>query len=146
MIICAIDPGEHTGYAIMESGGKVLEKGVVELPDLPVFLSTLPGRSVSVIIYEGFRLYRHLADRQSGSNIPASRAIGTIHGFAYFNQLRTVEQQPDARLMGAKYAQYVVRKGHMADDISAWLHGVFYLKQIGQLETVLERKLQSGND
>ena len=59
------------------------------------------------------------------------------------HEIRYVEQQPDARLMGAKYAQYVVSKGHMADDISAWLHGVFYLKQIGQLETALERKLQN---
>jgi hypothetical protein len=130
----------------MESGGKVVEKGVVELPDLPVFLSTLPGRSVSVIVYEGFRLFRHLATRQSGSTIPASRAIGIIQGIASVNSIRTKEQQPDARLMGAKYAQYVVRKGHMADDISAWLHGVFYLKQIGQLETVLERKLQSDSN
>jgi len=143
VIICAIDPGEHNGFAIMESGGKVVEKGVVELQDLPAFLATLPGHSVSVIVYEGFRLFRRLADRQSGSNIPAAQAIGIIKGCANFSSLRIVEQQPDARLMGAKYAQYVVMKGHMADDISAWLHGVFYLKQIGQLETVLERKLQN---
>jgi hypothetical protein len=130
----------------METGGKVLDKGVVELSDLPTLLATLSGYPVFTIVCEGFRLFRRLADRQSGSTIPAAQGIGIVKGYCAIEKVHYVEQQPDARLMGAKYAQYVVRKGHMADDISAWLHGVFYLKQIGQLETVLERKLQSDSN
>jgi hypothetical protein len=136
-----MDPGLRNGYAIMGPGGSLEAKGSILLEDLPEFLSQLPGE-FTVAVVEDFKLFRSKAIQQSGKTMQASEAIGILTGWAKTHSVRLVRQPPEAYHLGAKYVQYKLPRGHTPDDISAWLHGIYYLKSINQLTTPLERRLQ----
>lgn len=141
--ILAIDPGRNTGWAEIEFGGRLVDKGIILLDDFGDFLYKYPTEGLSAIVVEGFRLYAHKAQAQQGSTVEAAQVIGMVKGFCSGRSVRFVQQQPDARKMGAGYVQYKLGTGHTPDDISAWLHGIYYLKKIGQLTTVLEKRLNA---
>lgn len=143
--ILAIDPGKRNGWAFMKFGGEIVERKVVPFDDFAdtLYSAELPG--LVCVVFEDFRLFGHRANDQSGSSFETVQVIGMLRGMARYRNLRIVAQQPGEYRTGAKYVQYKLGKGHCPDDISAWLHGVVYLKSINQLTTALERKLQNDN-
>jgi hypothetical protein len=127
----------------MEFGGRIIEREVLSFDDFAnrIYTAELPG--LVAIVFEDYRIFSHRALAQSGSSVEAAQVIGVLRGNAAHRKVRLIAQQPGEYRTGAKFVQYKLGKGHCPDDISAWLHGVVYLKSINQLTTALERKLQN---
>lgn len=147
--IIAVDPGKRTGIAILKFGGELVRKQVIPFEDISSYWAALgrefPDGTIHAVVCESFRLYARLSTQQHGSSMETSQVVGMARGYSALHGINFVEQQPDARNFGAKFVQYKLGRGHTPDDISAWLHGIFYLKSINQLTTNYEKDLQDGN-
>jgi len=140
----ALDPGLHTGWATWDTSGNVITMGTVhsyeELHDL---LASFPV-GIKVVIIEDFFLFKHRAKEQSGSRMPAPKAIGQIETFARLWNAEIVKQpshiKPVAELMTGKTTMGMAKmRTHMWD---AYNHGEYYLitKKIKKLSVADLRK------
>lgn len=79
-MILGIDPGDRTGWAVLEKhGGKVLDRGITRADDMPAVLTKIVNTyNITYIIYEEFILYANRAQQQTGSRFFASQVIGMI--------------------------------------------------------------------
>ncbi len=126
----ALDPGLHTGWATWDEAGVIITMGTThsydELHDL---LAAFPV-GIKVVIIEDFFLFKHKAKQQSGSRMPAPKAIGQIETFARLWGAR-IEKQPShikpiaENMMGGKSTANMAKiRTHMWD---AYNHGNYYL-------------------
>jgi hypothetical protein len=125
----ALDPGLHTGWATWDESGNVLNMGTThsydELHDLLANFHV----GIKVVIVEDFFLFKHKAKQQSGSRMPAPKAIGQIETFARLWGAR-IEKQPShikpiaERMTGKRTAGMAKLRTHMWD---AYNHGEYYL-------------------
>lgn len=147
--IIAVDPGKSTGIAILKFGGELVRKQIVPFGDIANYWADLgeefPIGSIHAVVCESFRLYAHKSRHQHGSSMEASQVLGMARGYCSLRRVKFVQQQPECRVLGAKFVQYKLGRSHTPDDISAWLHGIYYLKSIDQLTTALETELRHGD-
>jgi hypothetical protein len=139
--ILSVDPGLRCGYAVIEFGGKVLDNGVVLCANLPDYLEKLDRESLVTVVVEDYRVYRSHAEKHTGSKVEAVQAIGMLDLYARMFKLHLVKQSPFCFKIGAKYLGATIPKGHLADNLSALYHGIYYLKSIDQYKTALEKRL-----
>lgn len=96
MLVIAFDPGEHTGYAVLEygtggsldqfTGFHLVEAGQIPWRERCASVKALLNRDplqVGVVLLEQFRLYPHKAQAQIGSIFPSARVIGVIEAYAF---------------------------------------------------------------
>lgn len=134
----AIDPGQHNGLARFEAEtGKLIEAIRIEYADLESRLSAVERNLVVRFVVEEF-ISR--GDVTRGSRNEASKIIGIIDFVARQHGIPVTKQRPSDRLIAAKWTQVKVPKGHMPDDMSAYLHGSFYLIKNNIKPTALERQ------
>jgi hypothetical protein len=128
----ALDPGLHTGWATWDATGAFITMGTVHSYEaLHDLLAGFP-MGIKVVVIEDFKLFKHKARQQSGSRMPAPRAIGQIETFARLWGASIVKQQasvkPNAeRLTGVSTKGLPHDQTHVLD---AFNHGEYYL--IGQ--------------
>lgn len=126
----ALDPGLHTGWATWDEHGVIITMGTANNYDeLHNQLASFPS-SIKVVIIEDFILFKHKAKEQSGSKMPAPKAIGQIETFARLWGA-TVVKQPShiksiaERMVGGKSTKGMAKlRTHMWD---AYNHGNYYL-------------------
>lgn len=125
----ALDPGLHTGWATWDNTGTIITMGTVHsYDDLHNLLAAFPS-SIKVVIIEDFILFKHKARQQSGSKMPAPKAIGQIETFARLWGANIVKQPSHikgiAERMTGKHTSSMAKiKTHMWD---AYNHGEYYL-------------------
>ncbi len=138
----SIDPGENVGVATFKEDGGAIAKKVFSLQDFRKFLKFTyfgmindnPNRNTLKIIYEDYTLRQDMAIAQTGSNMPASRAIGAVEMIHdLLGEKSIIFKSKPSDLRGAlKWAGYPhlankPRSWHCPDDIAAYAHGVKFL-------------------
>lgn len=137
--VVSIDPGETCGVALWEVTGELFWKRKMSLEELIEWCATFDS-GVSIVVCEDFTLRRSRANAQTGSKMAASQGIGVARAFARRKTARFVRQQPDILRIAAMHAGVALPQGHIADDVSAYLHGFFWFEKEGILKPVLQRR------
>jgi len=141
--IYAFDPGDTTGWSRLAwHDGTELEHGMVKFPDMPGFLYDRDLDEVVAVVCEDFRLFQHKAIQQSGSKFDAVAVIGMLRLWVYpfSNQLHLQPPsiKPIAERLSGRKPKGAHNKSH---DVDAYNHGIYYLKQLGNFKTELERRV-----
>jgi hypothetical protein len=132
----ALDPGLKTGWAYWDKNGTLLAMGTTrDYDDLHKHLASLPD-SIRVVILEDFKLFRNKAIQQTGSRMPAPKAIGQIETFARLWKAQIVKQpsniKPTAEdWTGKRTKDYATGRLLMPKEQThvwdAYNHGEYYL-------------------
>lgn len=142
MILLSVDPGDHVGYALWEDW-ECYENGVMYRGD---FLQTIADGhfdGVTDIVAEDFRLFKKRAAQQVGSRMPASYVLGALELFARQKGLWLTKQEPSILSTAALHAGIKMPAGHCPDDLSAYLHGGYYLESKDLLNPDVWRNLDN---
>lgn len=138
-LLLAFDPGKRTGMAMFRfDTGEFLRKTWLPYDDLTITLANIETGIVSAIVAENYR-QRPGVGQRGHTKGEAMKVIGQLESFAVRTKCPIILQEPQVRLIAAKWAGFQVKKSHMDDDVSAWLHGIYYLRQHGKYTTALER-------
>lgn len=85
---------------------------------------------------------RNAAAMFQWSEMETSQLIGTLKYAAYrMNNSPVVLQEPGILTMGRVWCDFPVPKGHIPDDISAYIHGATYMMKqnmIGSVEDIIK--------
>lgn len=139
-LLLSFDPGKRTGLAIFNfETGEEEKRLVLTYGPLTEFLGELqPSSRIAVILVENYR--QRPGVRQRGHTLgEAMRVIGQAESAAYRLGVPLIKQEPIILSIAAKWAGYKMPKGHIPDQDSAFLHGIYYLRQQGKYITALER-------
>lgn len=146
-MILAIDGGKNIGWATFRPTGKFIDKGVIAHTEwfdtatfpLEIWKDHLFFRdeNIDTLVVEGIRHDPNI--QQGGSQRWESQVEGAVRMLGTLTGVEVVVQQPAILPVAAMHAGYEMpktktgRKKHLPDDISAWLHGRYYLTSIGVL-------------
>jgi len=135
----SVDPGKNIGLASFNQEGEDLARKTVSLDYFPSFLEAVytlskDAKEPVVFIYEDYTLRKDKAIEQTGSDMPASQAIGMIKMISrLLGDLARIEVVKAGNLRTAlKWAGYPElankpRTWHCPDDLAAYAHGVMWL-------------------
>lgn len=138
-LLLAFDPGKSTGVAIFTwPTGELKIKTSMPYDKLTAFIADIPI-NVAAIVVEDYIIRPGVGNRGHARG-EAMRVIGQLEAASYRLGCTLVKQRPEVRLIAAKWSGIKVPKGHMPDDMSAELHGIYYLRQQGKYTTALERE------
>lgn len=139
--VLSVDPGKNVGYAYWKSDGTLVSKGVMDIED---FIAKCSGplleAGIEVIVYEDYTLRPNKAYAQRGSKLQASQIIGAVKLLAKLVGAKLVRQQPKDLKITALHAGVVLPKGHLPDELSAYLHGYRYFV----VNEIIKPKLQEA--
>lgn len=128
MRLLSIDPGGMNGLCWWEGEDThMVAYAHVKLEDLPEWLHNFEFKP-DLIVYENFKLWKHRALQQSGSDLPAAQAIGMIKSYAKIYGILLVDQSPQILSNAQKMTQMKMPSDHSQSHwVSAYLHGMWYL-------------------
>lgn len=138
-IALGFDPGKTSGIAICElkddgtfGGWQTVTQ--VPIQDIPAWFANFDREhkddEIKVVVYERFVTYRQMAQRQVGSNQPASQVIGMIKFWCSQRGITPVEQPADVIGVGAKWSGLTQPKNHaQSHRIDAANHLFYWLVQ-----------------
>jgi len=139
-LLLSFDPGKRTGIATFDfPTGTLKHKWISNYQDLTEWLASITRQNNVVAIVVEDYIIRPGAGNRGHARGEAMRVIGQLEATSYRLGCSLIKQRPEVRLVAAKWAGYKVPRGHMPDDVSAELHGIYYLRQQGRYTTVLER-------
>lgn len=143
----AFDPGLHTGIAIWDDKGKFIKWHTTHSnEELHAYLAE-DVEGIKVVIYEDYRLFRHKAQEQVGSKIPAAQAIGIIETFARIWKAKIIKQPSSIKSTAEKWTGLVT--AGMSHDkthpIDAFNHGEYYMIKLG-LKEIKIRGINEARD
>lgn len=131
MMILAIDPGGMNGLCWWDDDYTLTSFDQIKLADLPSWLEDhepIPD----LIVYENYRLWKHKALQQAGSDIPAAQAVGMIKSFASRHAVKLIDQSPQILKQAELMSQMKMPADHSKSHwVSAYLHGYWYMTQQG---------------
>ena len=136
MYIHAFDPGETTGYAILEVVSPRVLKTVrtcclVEHEEFSSLTNEFDYRLPVIVVIEAFRLYAHKAESQIGSYFPAAEKAGVIKFICWMTGVKWIEQMasckfPFANLKTIKEVIPDFEKPKTEHEIDAIRHGLYW--------------------
>lgn len=135
MILLSVDPGDHVGYALWD-GGECYENLRVTRSEFMQMLANGYFEGVDKVVAEDFALFRGRAQKQVGSKMPASLVLGALELWCRQHGIWLTKQHSGILSMASKHANRPLPEGHCPDDLSAYLHGYYYLEGQGTLEPV----------
>ena len=132
MRLLAIDPGGMNGVCWWdEEPPKMQAFDQIKLQDLPMWLHEFKPVP-DIIVYENFKLWKHRALQQSGSDLPAAQAIGMIKSYASIYGIEMFDQSPQILKSAEMMSQMKMPKDHSESHwVSAYLHGYWWLVKNG---------------
>lgn len=139
----SFDPGagrsDTIGRAKFDDYGCLMEMGQCTFDELVVYLEKQDPEEGDVCIYERYIIKPHKLTSHKGSRVETVQTIGAIKSWAIRNKLEIVEQ-PDSILAVAQlWFDLKMPSNHsISHQISATLHGMYYLKMQGKIMTALE--------
>lgn len=148
MTYLAFDPGGVTGWCTFDDQGNATEFGQLTLNELADQIEHWAQQSeIHTVIYEDFKLFKHKAQKQAGSRMPASQAIGMIKLLIRRLDAKTVVQDSSIKSTAQKLTQMNPPSNHAESHwVDAFNHGAYYLINEGIRKTYLEmQKEQEKN-
>jgi hypothetical protein len=133
LILC-VDPGEHIGLACYDETGWLHWDGTMTPEQFEQWCLIGQGH-YAVVVIEDYRLRHGRQMQQTGSRFMTAQVIGQAKLFARMHKAKVVIQQPNILNIAAMHAGIKIVK-HYPDNVSAKLHGRYYLESIGVLRTV----------
>jgi hypothetical protein len=145
MALYAFDPGAgHSntiGYARFEDGGDLLDIGQLTFDGLVHFLEGQTPVAGDVVVYERYIIKPHKLQSHKGSRVETIQTIGAIRSWAIRHKLKVVEQADSILSIAQMWFQIKMPTDHaMSHQISATLHGMYYLHLQGIIPTELEKQ------
>lgn len=145
----SFDPGgKRTGVAAWNSDGSCRGKTIYNDEELDDFLEVYVQQhykgdkgwgTPKEIIYEPFRVRPDKAASFAGSSHVEIQVIGKLKLFARLLGIPAIVSKADLRTVALWAGIKVPAKGHIKDDISAYLHGYWHLHTQGIIKArVLE--------
>lgn len=136
----SIDPGKNVGVATFREDGSDISRTVMQLPEFRIFLGNIyqyaaedPANTVKFIM-EDYTLIQSMAIAQTGSDMPASRAIGAVEQIhtmlgdkSLVFKVRPGELRSALKWAGFPELANKPRTWHCPDELSAYAHGVKFL-------------------
>lgn len=135
-LVLAIDPGEHIGLACYDDEGVLHWDSIMDLDSFIKWSLAAQGK-YSVVVIESYRGRPGKMAMQTGSKFAASQAVGAAKVFAASKKAKVVMQDPGILNIAAMHAG-IKRMSHYPDNVSAKLHGRWYLESIGVLKPLLQ--------
>ena len=127
-----VDPGLNTGWATFTEIGLPTGRGIVRGVDK--FVEWLNKQEPHRMIgYEDFHLFGHKAVAQTGSKMEASQVIGVLKMKKGEWDAKLVPYRPGTYRTGMQFAGQKIPKSHIADDLSAYYLGIYFLTTSGIL-------------
>lgn len=142
MEILGIDPGGMNGLAWFSSSSGYQLTGFtqVSLNDFPLWLDAhepIPD----VVVYEDYRLFKGKALQQSGSDMPASQAIGMIKAYCSVRGIKVIKQPSNILPQAALMSQLPMPADHSKSHwISAYNHAFYWMVSQGYREVEMDEK------
>jgi hypothetical protein len=145
----AFDPGLRTGIAAWNSEGviSIIHKTVHGDAALDEFLDSLEVEEPDVFIIEEYRVYGSNLKANVGSKVHTAQVIGCLKAWARRHKVIVVEQRSDIKEVAALWSgtelppKHKRKNWHMPDWMAAYLHGYYYLHNIGLIKPrILERR------
>jgi hypothetical protein len=129
-VLLAVDPGKSTGWAVYKKG-LMADMGICRTPEeFDIWLDGFEAKygTPDVVVYEGFKLFRHKAKQQIGSEFEVSQVIGITTSFARRNNAEAVKQYSDILPTAVMWSKMRIPKDHsVSHNIVAANHAVYYL-------------------
>lgn len=135
VILLSVDPGDRVGYALWDDG-ECYENAVVTRSQFMEMLTNGYFEGTDRVVAEDFALFRGRAQKQVGSKMPASLVLGALELWCRQRGIWLTKQHSGILSIAAKHANRPLPAGHCPDDLSAYLHGYYYLEGIGDLQPV----------
>lgn len=142
------DPGKTVGIAVcqLDEHGKFsgwLTVTQVNLNDIPDWFATFDSEhendEIAIVVYERFVTYRQMAQRQVGSNQPASQVIGMIKMWCNNKKVNPIEQKADILGVASKWSGFKQPSNHAESHrIDALNHLYYKLVNDGRAEPKVE--------
>lgn len=147
----SFDPGsKRVGWAKFGEGGDVIAFGQTSFDNFPALLDEIDGTKLKHVICEDYRIFGHKAKAHSGSRVETIQCIGMIKQWMRkfgLNIDTDLTLQPSGILKVAEVQVGIKMPSNHAvsDQISALLHGGYWLIHHGLRKTALEMELESLN-
>lgn len=136
----AFDPGQTTGWAVLDDQAEVVDFGQVKYDNLSDFLKK-ETRMFQAVIIEEYRVFRKRAMQHAGSDLKTSQAIGKLKFWAELNDFPVVMQASSILPIAEKWSQVKMPKDHDAShQVSAFLHGAYYLMKNRIAPSAIEKR------
>jgi hypothetical protein len=110
--------------------GELIHKAIMPISAFEAWLIGLTSSQdteVIAFIVEEYRVYAHMATAHIGSKVETAQCIGKIKMIAKMLGVPVIEQPATVLNGAAKWAGIKRTARHWPDDISAYLHGYYYL-------------------
>lgn len=138
MLAISIDPGAHTGVAVWEHDQFGLNS-TFAAEEIPFVISQYAH--VDEFVVEDYRIRQGKQMAHTGSPVVAARVLGMIQYAAFLSGAHLTYQSPQAYRMGALHFGVKIGKGHIADDLSARLHLLYFLESQEVSRPLIQRAL-----
>jgi hypothetical protein len=138
--LLAVDPGDkNIGVSVWRNWPRVEEtfNGVVTAEELLEALNQDGNDgwdcSIEQVVVEDYRLDK--SRNRGGQRMLTSEVIGMLRLFSSITyDCELVRQRPEARKVAAMHAGIELPQGHTPDDLSAHLHAVYRLEELGLIQ------------
>lgn len=132
MTVISVDPGgARIGIAFWGENGDLFHKHIWLFEDVIDNLMEI-NEPITTVVVES---YRNRGVEKRGSSLMTVQVIGMMKLFAKQQGAAYWEQNPDIlRVSAAHTGTEIPAKGHIRDDISAYLHGHYFFVTKGILK------------
>lgn len=139
--ILSVDPGETSGWALLQKNGNCKQMGQLAFEPMMEFINNLVPEGIAVIVIEDFVVFRRKAQAQTGSRHKTVQIIGALKSYALRHNIPVVMQGADIKKIAEKWSQIKPPADHaQSHQIDAFNHGFYYLVKNHYAKTALERK------
>lgn len=140
-MLLAVDPGKGSrdsiGWALFNDDNDLLRLGQSNLTDFVKLLESLEG--VTQVVYETYVIYRKRINQHINSKVETVQTIGVVKSWCMRNNIPWTEQRADILVPASNLFQIKMPTDHnMSHQISALLHGKYYLYQKGLIKSALQ--------
>jgi hypothetical protein len=148
-LIIAIDPGAvNTGVAMFRYDSEAKKAHMFYLKilheDAEKQIMSVIGKSEPkhTVVLEAFRnamstgnFRNRKSANMTAAELATNKLANKIKATAAGNGHELILQEPSILAMGKKWCDYKLPKGHIPDDKSAYIHGVYYMMKAGLIRT-----------
>lgn len=136
------DPGgsqnrRTTGVAWWTEQGELINMKSLTEGEFDELIENIPN-TIKVFIIEKYIPFGHI--NHTGNPLLTSQRIGDIKGYARRHSIKIVEQKSDILTTACMWAGIKIernnrgKKKHLADYLSAYAHGYYYLFNLGLIK------------
>lgn len=147
-VVTAWDPGDTTGYAVWVDD-TLVDMGQVSMEDIPQKWQEIKGKFgvPTHVVVEDYRLFKHRAVQQAGSQMKAPQGIGSLRTLASLEKAEFKLQPASNKVAAKKQFRVTIPSDHsQSHQWDAYLHGASYMLMQGWIKTplMLEKEKQRG--